>query len=69
MFDVSRIENVASEDVRRLVSKAHRRILDAIEAKDAETARRRAERDVHASGRHLEASLKATGTTLDEATV
>jgi DNA-binding FadR family transcriptional regulator len=69
MFEASRIENFASENVRKLVTHAHRRILEAIEAKDAETARKRAERDVQAYARHLEAALKAAGKKLNEATV
>jgi DNA-binding GntR family transcriptional regulator len=61
MFEASKIENFASDDVRRLVTHAHRRILEAIEAKDADTARARAERDVQAYARHLESALKAAG--------
>jgi DNA-binding FadR family transcriptional regulator len=57
MMDASRIENFASENVRRLVTRAHRRILEAIEAKDGETARRRAERDVLAYAKYLEAAV------------
>lgn len=60
MLDVSRIENFASDDVRQLVTTAHRRILQAIEAQDAETARRRSERDVEAYAKHLEAAVKAS---------
>jgi len=59
MFEASRIERFATDDVRRLVSRAHRRILDAIERGDADAARRRAERDVQAYARHLEAALEA----------
>ncbi len=61
MLDASRIENFASEDVRQLVSQAHRRILQAIEAQDCAAARRRAERDVQAYAKHLELAVKATG--------
>ena len=64
MFHVSRIESFASEDVRQRVSHAHRRILDAIEAKDVDLARSRTERDVQAYGRHLESALKEAGETL-----
>jgi DNA-binding FadR family transcriptional regulator len=61
MLEASRIENFASPDVRTLVSQAHRRILEAIEAQDADAARRRAERDVQAYATHLEAAAKASG--------
>lgn len=61
MLDVSRIENFASNDVRQLVTTAHRRILQAIEAQDAETARRRSERDVEAYAKHLAAAVQASG--------
>jgi GntR family transcriptional repressor for pyruvate dehydrogenase complex len=58
MLEVSQIKNFASEEVRQLVSIAHRRILQAIEAQDADAAKRRAERDVQAYAAHLEAALK-----------
>ena len=58
MLEASRIENFASADVRKLVTQAHRRILQAIEAQDAEAARRRAERDIQAYAQHLEAALQ-----------
>ena len=61
MLDASRIENFASDEVRKLVTIAHRRILQAIEAQDADAARRRAERDVAAYAKHLEAAVKAAG--------
>ena len=57
MMDASRIENFASEDVRKLVTHAHRRILEAIETKDGDTARRRAERDVEAYAKYLEKAV------------
>jgi GntR family transcriptional regulator, transcriptional repressor for pyruvate dehydrogenase complex len=60
MLDVSRIENFASQDVRQLVTSAHRRILQAIEAQDADTARRRSERDVEAYAKHLAAAVQAS---------
>jgi GntR family transcriptional repressor for pyruvate dehydrogenase complex len=59
MLEASRIEHFASADVRLLVTHAHRRILAAIEAGDADAARRRAERDVQAYAQHLEAALAA----------
>ena len=61
MLEASRIENFASQEVRTLVSQAHRRILHAIEQQDADAARRRAERDVQAYATHLEAAAKAAG--------
>ena len=60
MLEVSRIENFAAQDVRQLVTNAHRRILQAIESQDAETARRRSERDVEAYAQHLAAALRAS---------
>jgi GntR family transcriptional repressor for pyruvate dehydrogenase complex len=67
MMDVSRIENFASQDVRHLVTQAHRRILLAIEARDADAARRRAERDIQAYAKHLEAAVAAVGGTMSVA--
>lgn len=61
MLEASRIENFASEDVRKLVTQAHRRILLAIETQDADAARRRAERDVQAYALHLAAAVTAAG--------
>ena len=59
MREVSQIKNFASPNVRRLTVHAHQRILDAIEVRDGETARRRAEKHVAAYARELEAALKA----------
>lgn len=59
MLEASRLEYFASPDVRLLVTRVHRRILEAIEARDAEAARRRAERDIQAYAKHLEAALGA----------
>lgn len=59
MIEVSEIENFATAKVRRLAINAHQRILDAIEAGDAQTARRRAESDVAAYAQELEAALQA----------
>ncbi len=58
MIEVSEIDNFATAKVRRLAIRAHQRILDAIEAGDADTARRRAERDVAAYATELEAALR-----------
>jgi DNA-binding FadR family transcriptional regulator len=57
MVEASRIENFASKEVRGRAVIAHQRILQAIEDRDAETARRRAERDVQAYATYLEAAL------------
>lgn len=52
VYKASAIEDFATEEVRKVVIRAHRRILDAIVDKDAETARRR-------MGRHLAALTAA----------
>ncbi len=59
MYEASRIENFASQDVRRRVCAAHHRIFDAIAAGDSEAARRRVEKDLMAYARDLEAALAA----------
>ena len=59
MLEASGIENFASPNVRALVTHAHRRILQAIEAGDADSARLRAERDLQAYAKHLEAAVSA----------
>ena len=61
MLEASGIGNFASPEVRALVTHAHRRILQAIEAQDADTARQRAERDLQAYAKLLEAAVKAAG--------
>lgn len=55
VYKASAIENFATADVRQVVIKAHRRILDAIVAKDAEAAGRRMARHLAA----LTAAVKA----------
>ena len=55
VYKASAIENFATEDVRKVVLKAHRRILDAIVAKDADASRRRMARHLAA----LTAAIKA----------
>lgn len=57
MFEVSKIENFATADVRLRVARAHRRILEAIEAGDAENARLRVERDLQAYAVALQEAL------------
>lgn len=64
MFEASRIDNFASGEVRKRVSHAHHRILAAIEASDADAARRRVERDVQAYAELLEAAVVANGAVL-----
>lgn len=48
IYKASAIEDFATEEVRRVVIRAHRRIFEAIEAKDAETAHRRMARHLAA---------------------
>ncbi len=60
MFEASRLDKFASPDVRGLVTHAHRRILQAIEAQDADAARSRAERDLQAYAVLLEAAVRDT---------
>lgn len=48
VYRASAIENFATEEVRKVVIKAHRRILDAIVEKDSEAARRRMARHLAA---------------------
>ncbi len=57
MMEASRIEVFATEEIRARAVRAHQRILQAIEDRDPETARRRAERDVRAYGDYLEAAV------------
>ena len=59
MFEASQIKEFASAEVRQRVRYAHARILEAIEAGDADLARRRVERDVQAYATILEAVLAA----------
>ena len=58
MFEASRLDKFASPDVRGLVTHAHRRILQAIEAQDADAARSRAERDLQAYAVLLETAVR-----------
>ncbi len=59
MFEASQIKEFASAEVRQRVRHAHARILEAIEAGDADLARRRVERDVQAYATILAATLAA----------
>jgi DNA-binding FadR family transcriptional regulator len=59
MYDTSRIRNFATADVRAVVCKSHRRILAAVEQRDAAAARRRTERDIESYARYLAAALKS----------
>jgi GntR family transcriptional repressor for pyruvate dehydrogenase complex len=65
MLEASHIENMASPDIRKLVTQAHRRILAAIEAQDTDAAPYRAMRDGQAYATHLEAAAKATGRAME----
>ena len=60
MYEASRIKNFATDDVRAVVSKSHRRILAAIEQRDADAARRRSERDIESYAKYLAAALKSS---------
>ena len=65
MFEASQIKEFASPEVRQRVRHAHARILEAIEAGDADLARSRVERDVQAYAAILAATLAAAaGVTL-----
>lgn len=59
VYKASAIENFATEDVRRVVLKAHRRILDAIVAGDADAARRRMARHLSALTERMQAFPQA----------
>ena len=61
MFEASQIKEFASTEVRGRVRHAHARIFAAIEAGDAELARRRVERDVQAYATILAAAVAAAG--------
>lgn len=56
MFEASKLREFASLELRKRVCRAHAKILDAIEKRDAETARRRAEIDIEAYARILKAA-------------
>ncbi|HVE48521.1 MAG TPA: FCD domain-containing protein [Casimicrobiaceae bacterium] len=60
MYEASRIRNFATADVRAVVSKSHRRILAAIERRDAAAARRRTERDIASYAKYLAAALRSS---------
>ena len=62
MFEASQIKEFASVEVRQRVLHAHVRILEAIEAGDADLARRRVKRDVQAYAAILAATLAAAAT-------
>jgi DNA-binding FadR family transcriptional regulator len=55
IYKASAIENFATEDVRRVVIKAHRRILDAIAAGDGAAAERRMARHLAALREQMDA--------------
>lgn len=67
MFEASQIKEFALPEVRDRVRHAHARILEAIEAGDAQLARSRVERDVQAYARILAATVAAAaGVTLPD---
>lgn len=57
LFEVSRLERFASKEIRKRVSLTHHKILEAIVARDAQTARIRAEKDIKAYTSDLEQAL------------
>ncbi len=59
VFKASAIENFASEDVRSAVIRAHRRILEAIIERDADTASRRMARHLAALTKQMRAFVSA----------
>ena len=59
VYKASAIEDFATEEVRKVVIRAHRRILDAIVDKDAETAHRRMARHLTALTTAVRAFPKA----------
>lgn len=61
MFEASKLREFASIELRQRVCRAHAKILDAIEKRDADTARRRAEIDIQAYARILEAAAASSG--------
>ena len=66
MFEASRIKEFATAEVRQRVCLAHARILEAIEAGDADRARRRVERDVQAYALILRAAVETGGVATDD---
>ena len=60
-FDLPDVRVREPPVVRSHHTQVHHRILQAIEARDADAARRRAERDVQAYAKHLELAVKTTG--------
>lgn len=59
VLKASAIENFASEDIRSLVIKAHRRILEAIVNRDADAAGRRMARHLAALTKQMQAFVSA----------
>jgi DNA-binding FadR family transcriptional regulator len=58
VYKASAIEDFASEDVRSVVIKAHRRIVDAIAQRDAEAASRRMARHLAALTKQMQAFVQ-----------
>ncbi|MCT2557509.1 FadR family transcriptional regulator [Tsuneonella sp. YG55] len=63
MFEASKLREFASLELRQRVCLAHRKILEAIEGRDSERARRRAEIDIEAYARILDSAAKGSVTT------
>lgn len=63
MFEASKLREFASIELRKRVCRAHEKILEAIEKGDSEGARRRAEIDIEAYARILEAAESGSKTT------
>jgi GntR family transcriptional repressor for pyruvate dehydrogenase complex len=61
MFEASKLREFASIELRKRVCRAHAKILEAIEAGDAERARHRAQIDIEAYARILDAAATAAG--------
>ncbi len=55
VYRASAIEDFATDEVRKVVLKAHRRIFDAIAAQDADAARRRMTRHLAALTEQMKA--------------
>lgn len=66
MYEASRIRNFATADVQLVVSRSHRRILAAIERRDAAAARRRTERDIASYAKYLEALFRTRSERVSE---
>ncbi|MGD9941783.1 MAG: FadR/GntR family transcriptional regulator [Burkholderiaceae bacterium] len=57
--EATRVKDVVTDEIRVTVARAHRRVLDAIVAQDADAARRRMQRHVSAYSQRVDALLQA----------